>query len=88
MRNTIAAGCLMIASLTPFFLHQDQSKSQTPPQSAAQAPRPKTNPVPDTFINLKVLPKDITKPKLVGMMRQFCITFPFAAAIATRCPTI
>jgi len=75
MRSTFAAGFLMIASLTPFWLHQDQPKSQTPPQNASQAPRPKTNPVPDTFVNLKVLPKDITKPKLVGMMRQFCITF-------------
>jgi hypothetical protein len=75
MRSTIAASFIMIVSLTPFWLHQDQPKSQTPPQNASQAPRPKTNPVPDTFINLKVLPKDITKPKLVGMMRQFCITF-------------
>lgn len=75
MRSTIAAGCLMIASLTPFFLHQEQPKPQAPSQNAAQAARPKTNPVPDTFTNLKLLPKDITKPKLVGMMRQFCITF-------------
>jgi hypothetical protein len=75
MRNAIAAGCLLIASLTPFWMHQQQSQSQTPPQNASQSPRPKTNPIPDTFVNLKVLPKDITKPKLVGMMRDFCITF-------------
>jgi hypothetical protein len=75
MRNGIAAGCLMIASLTPFLLHHEQPQSQTPPQTSAQSPRPKTNPIPDTFVNLKVLPKDITKPRLVGMMRQFCITF-------------
>jgi hypothetical protein len=75
MRNAIAASCLMIASLTPFWLHQEQPRPAAPAQNPATAPRPKTNPIPDTFVNLKVLPNDITKPKLVGMMRQFCITF-------------
>jgi hypothetical protein len=65
----------MIASLTPFLLHHEQPIPQAQPQTSAQSPRPKTNPIPDTFVNLKVLPRDIAKPKLVGMMRQFCITF-------------
>ncbi|HUK32062.1 MAG TPA: hypothetical protein VLV89_13175 [Candidatus Acidoferrum sp.] len=75
MRNGIAAACLMIASLTPSGLHQDPPKSQAPPQSSTASPRPKTNPIPDTFVNLKVLPKDINKPKLVDVMKRFSITF-------------
>ena len=75
MRRTIATCCLMIASLTPFCLRQEQSKSATPAQDSRAAVRPKTNPIPDTFFNLKVLPRNITKPKLVNVMRQFSITF-------------
>ena len=37
--------------------------------------RPKSNPIPDHFVNLQVLPKDIKKPQLVGVMKQFCMTF-------------
>jgi len=48
------------------------------PQSDNQ-PRPKDNPIPNTFVNLQVLPRDISKHDLVGMMKQFSITF------AVRC---
>ena len=44
---------------------------QEPPQPPA---RPKSL-IPDRFVNLQVLPKDIKKPQLVGIMKQFCITF-------------
>lgn len=43
----------------------------TAPPAAAQ--------IPDEFTNLRVLPKDITKPELVGMMRGF------AGALGVRC---
>jgi hypothetical protein len=89
MRSEIVAGCLVIASLTPFWLHQEQAKPpvqanaavgqvQNPPaaqQNPPAAARPKSNPVPDKFVNLMVLPKEITKGKLVDMMKQFAITF-------------
>ena len=42
---------------------------------SAQDPQPKRDPIPEKFVNLQVLPKDITKPQLVSVMKQFCITF-------------
>src|SRR5579864_8856102 len=78
MRNTVAASCLMIGFLIPFCLLQQQSNS-APPQNPPVAARPQTNPIPDKFVNLQVLPKDITKKNLVNMMKQFSITF------AVRC---
>ncbi len=74
MRNTVAAFCLMIGSLIPFWLHQQQPSS-APPQNPPAVPRPQTNPIPDKFVNLQVLPKDITKKNLVNMMKQFSTTF-------------
>ena len=45
-------------------------------QEPQQPPvRPKSGPIPDHFVNLQVLPKDIKKPQLLGIMKQFCITF-------------
>lgn len=79
MRRAIATGCLMVASLAPFWWRQSQPKSATPQQNPPAAARPKSNPVPDKFYNLTVLPKDITKPKLLNVMKQFCVTF------AVRC---
>jgi len=48
------------------------ASAQEPQQPAA---RPKSNPIPDRFVNLQVLPRDIKKPQLVGIMKQFCMTF-------------
>jgi hypothetical protein len=44
--------------------------AQTP-----QGPPPQRPSIPDKFTNLQVLPKTISKPELVGIMKQFCITF-------------
>lgn len=68
-------GCLMIISLMPFYLHQEQTKPSTPAQGSAAETRPATNPIPDKYTNLQVLPKDITKPQMVNVMKQFSITF-------------
>jgi hypothetical protein len=38
-------------------------------------PRPSNNPIPDSFTNLQVLPKNIPKAELVALMKQFSITF-------------
>jgi hypothetical protein len=53
---------------------------QAPPPGARETPnqpaiRPKDHPIPDTFTNLQVLPKDISKPQLVSVMKQFSMTF-------------
>ena len=75
MRSGITAGCLMLAALTPFWLRQEQPKSATPAQNPSTETRPQANPIPDKFTNLQILPKEITKPQLIGVMKQFSITF-------------
>jgi hypothetical protein len=50
------------------------SAAATVQDSTAHQP-PHQNPIPDHFVNLQVLPKDITKSELVGLMKQFSITF-------------
>ena len=69
LKKRVAAVCLCAAA------------SYTVPASGQSpaSPRSRDNPIPDQFINLQVLPKDISKQHLVGMMKQFCITF------AVRC---
>jgi len=74
MRSAIL-GCLMIVSMTPFCLHQEQTKPTSPAQNPSAEARPATNPIPDKYTNLQILPKDITKPQLVNVMKQFSITF-------------
>jgi hypothetical protein len=53
---------------------QAPEKSPTP-DSQPVAIRPKSNPIPDKFVNLQVLPKGVGKPQLIGVMKQFCLTF-------------
>jgi hypothetical protein len=48
------------------------ASAQEPQQQPA---RPRSNPIPDHFVNLQVLPKDIKKPQLMRIMKQFCMTF-------------
>jgi hypothetical protein len=74
MRSAIL-GCLMIVSLTPICLPQEQTKPASPAQNPSAEARPATNPIPDKYTNLQILPKDITKPQLVNVMKQFSITF-------------
>jgi hypothetical protein len=55
------------------------AQQQAPPASATQqapakAAPPRRNPVPDTFTNLQVLPKDIAKGELVAIMKNFSFT--------------
>lgn len=69
----------MIASLIPFLLHQEPPKSQALSQISTSGPRPQSNPIPDKFFNLMVLPRDVTKDRLVDVMKQFSVT------LAVRC---
>jgi hypothetical protein len=39
-----------------------------------QAQAPQRSPIPDTFTNLQVLPKDISQEDLVNIMKNFCFT--------------
>lgn len=43
-------------------------------QMNAQQPPQRRSPIPDTFTNLQVLPKDISKAALVDIMKNFCFT--------------
>jgi hypothetical protein len=52
---------------------QDKASSQAPPSPHMQ--------IPDKFTNLQVLPKDISKEKLVNTMRMF------SRSLGTRCDT-
>lgn len=59
--------CLSVM-LSPIVIASAQEPQQPPARS-------KPNLIPDRFVNLQVMPKDIKKPQLVGIMKQFCITF-------------
>ena len=68
---------LSLAALTlflclPLAAQQPSDSSQAPPAAAAKRPTPN---IPDHFTNLTVLPVTITKPELMGVMKQFAVTF-------------
>jgi hypothetical protein len=42
---------------------------------AAGTPNSTASPIPDRFVNLQVLPKDIPKQQLVNIMKQLSVTF-------------
>lgn len=50
---------------------QSQPAKDAPPEAAAKPAPPR---IPDTFTNLQVLPKDITKPELMRIMKGFSVT--------------
>jgi hypothetical protein len=53
-----------------------QSDAKTADQASAPKPQAPAKPlIPDKFINLQVLPKQIEKPELLAVMKGFCITF-------------
>jgi len=76
MRRIFVIACLLSACVVAAAFAQQSANAPIPggnPQSPAV--RPKENPIPDAFVNLQVLPKDISKRELVGMMKQFSIIF-------------
>jgi hypothetical protein len=76
MRRLLQTGCFLLLGMVTVVMIQAGSRAaeKSTSQSAVQT-RPKDNPIPDTFLNLHVLPKDISKRDLVGIMKQFSVTF-------------
>jgi hypothetical protein len=75
MRPGIAFCCVVFCCAAAAVAIQETQKQLPSTSTVQKETRPKSNPIPDRFINLQVLPKDIPKPQLVGVMKQFCITF-------------
>jgi hypothetical protein len=67
LRNLLCV--LLLFAGAPIVAQQTGTPSQTSPAQAAKRPN-----IPDTFTNLNVLPATITKPELMGIMKQFSIT--------------
>ncbi|MGH9859750.1 MAG: hypothetical protein ACRD5F_06980 [Candidatus Acidiferrales bacterium] len=71
-RNAIVLSILLASASVALSHAADRQAGQQAPPAKAQAPR--RNPIPDTFTNLQVLPKDISKQELVNIMKSFCFT--------------
>lgn len=68
MKMFCAVALFLFAGLTLVAQQPIEPAQVTPP------PVPKRPNIPDHFTNLKVLPATITKPELVGVMKQFAVT--------------
>jgi hypothetical protein len=62
---------LMLFLCLPLVAQEPADSSQGPPATPAKRPTPN---IPDHFTNLIVLPTTITKPELMGVMKQFAVT--------------
>ncbi|HEV7674618.1 MAG TPA: hypothetical protein VGQ12_08810 [Candidatus Angelobacter sp.] len=76
MSRLLRIECFLLLAILGIVLIQKTATAieSSTNESAVQA-RPKDNPIPSSFLNLQVLPKDISKRDLVGVMKQFSITF-------------
>lgn len=73
MRVVIAATWFAMVCAVAIASPQAPAKAGESPASGAKtAARPR---IPDQFTNLQVLPKDITKPRLMSVMKRFSVTF-------------
>jgi hypothetical protein len=63
---------LSLAALTLFLCLSLAAQQPAAPTQAAPAKQPN---IPDHFTNLTVLPTTIARPELMGVMKQFAITF-------------
>jgi hypothetical protein len=63
------ATALAVFVCLPLVAQEPPDSSQASPAVPAKRPN-----IPDHFINLTVLPRAITKPELVGIMKQFAVT--------------
>ena len=70
---------LAVFALAMGIAAQQQSTppaAQTPSESQAPKAQPKPLVIPATFTNLTVLPKDISKPDLMNIMKLMTVTAP------------
>jgi hypothetical protein len=75
MKNKIYYSLIVICCAAAALAIQETQK-QPPSDSTVRAgTRPKTDPIPDRYVNLQVLPRNIAKPQLIAVMKQFSITF-------------
>lgn len=70
-RNAIIFSALLVTSTVALSQAAGQQAGQRALPAKAQTRR---SPIPDTFTNLQVLPKDISKQELVNIMKSFCFT--------------
>jgi hypothetical protein len=63
------AAALALFVCLPLAAQEPADSSQAPPAAPAKRPN-----IPDRFTNLTVLPTTITKPELMGLMKQFAVT--------------
>jgi hypothetical protein len=68
MKLSCAAMLVLFLSL-PLMAQQPVEPAQATPAAPAKRPN-----IPDHFTNLTVLPATITKPELMGVMKQFAVT--------------
>ena len=62
-------GALILVASLPVVAQQPAEAAQAAPAATAKRPN-----IPDAFTNLTVLPATITKPELMGVMKQFAVT--------------
>ncbi len=78
---SVVVTAILAVALASLVANAQQPPTRLAPTPPAQAEAPQgqkppmRNPIPDTFTNLQVLPKQISKPELVHIMKSFCITF-------------
>src|SRR5260370_20033107 len=63
------ATALALFLCLPLVAQEPADSSQAPPVAPTKRPN-----IPDHFTNLIVLPATITKPELMGIMKQFAVT--------------
>lgn len=73
MKRIVLPVILAAAGLAAAQSPTQQSPPQGPPPQGQRPPM--HSPIPDTYTNLQVLPKNITKPELVKIMKSFALTF-------------
>lgn len=65
---------VILAMAASLAAQQEPTNNQAPAGAPAQAAAAHGPMIPDTYTNLMVLPKDISKKQLMSVMKGFCIS--------------
>jgi hypothetical protein len=78
MKRFLATSAILAIAVCVFAQSPAQSPTAPAVQSENQPPTPQQKPlvIPDKFTNLMVLPKDISKPDLLNVMKLMTVTAP------------